>query len=249
MKAQVISLKSDAVRRKKISNLLTSCAYDFEFYEAIEPANSFDYSQELNIPISNSSIGPGEIACALSHSYNLRSFKESGYIFILEDDVIPLIENPFKHDYPADLKDGEILLLALTIKHEWIAYRKQKNKLGIKCLLLDIFSIPMLRGACAYIVNSNTAKAMINVQNHNIVVADSWKTFYSKKAISSFYYAELFLHPDDFTNSNLEAERAMSFPNKTLRRRALKRTAMIIFKTIRFLTGAKYISLPRKLYK
>jgi GR25 family glycosyltransferase involved in LPS biosynthesis len=239
MTATIVSLEKDFKRRDEVSKKLDKFNYKYNFFKAVEPKISENYIKTLNINSINS-LSPGEIGCALSHAFNYANL-ESRYLMMLEDDVTPLLENPFTNKFPNDLKDGEILFLGVSAKDEWLAYKSKVTKLGINCVELDKLSIPFLRGTCAYILTKNTAMEILELQKEQLNVADAWKYFYSKNIVKTFYYSEYFSHPKDFASSNIEAERSKNFSNEKILRKILKNVIFVSYKIIRFLTRSKYI--------
>ncbi|MES2719729.1 MAG: glycosyltransferase family 25 protein [Pseudomonadota bacterium] len=242
MKAVIVSLKKDIIRRTSIENKLKNFDYKFSIFDAIDKSSSSTAAAALGVRHIPKHMTPGEIGCALSH-LSLYERNTDEHLLVLEDDVVPLTENPFDQEslLPA-LRDGEVLILGVITKREWLGYRKTVKRLGIECMQLDYCSTLMLRGAFAYIVNARTAQSLAKLQKESLSVADAWSYFKKCQVLNSFILAEIFEHPvTTTTQSNLETERQL----KKLKFRALRRLARIValhtLRTLRVLFGAKNV--------
>lgn len=241
MKANIISLKKDVIRRDAIVSRLSDLTYDYTVYDAIDYEASSGAISRLGIELVSKEMTPGEVGCALSHLDIMVHATDSG-VFILEDDVVPLIENPFRNNSEVDLIDGEVLFLGVSIKKEWLAYDASVTRLGMTCLRLDGLSIPMIRGACAYVMNKNTAMRIAQSQRKQLKVADAWKVFYRQGVVNRFLYAEVFVHPEvSLEQSNIETERSHRLARQSLARRFMKACVWSGFSLVRRITGSKMV--------
>lgn len=241
MKANIISLEKDTHRRTRLKELLKQTGYEYEIFCAIDKKSSQTAMKDLGTNEVSHNLTPGEIGCALSH-LSLYENPSSDHIMILEDDVTPTSINPFSEDLSPPLNDGEVLLLGITTKREWLGYRRKEKRLGIDCMQLDAPSIPMLRGACAYVINKNTARAISALQKRKLSVADAWANFYKNRAVTRFLLAEHFEHPvASHEQSNLEEERQQFAPNRSTARKIIKKLTFNALKIYRTMTGGKNV--------
>ena len=89
MRSFVISLQHAAERRKHIVNEFGNQGVGFEFFDAITPEQNLVQAQNLGINLTNTVLGPGEVACLLSHVsvWQHAITQQIPYVTIFEDDV------------------------------------------------------------------------------------------------------------------------------------------------------------------
>jgi len=247
---KIISLPKD---RERLSRLTAALDARKLFYSVIrgwpgeEAALSLEY---FGVQSLRPGMSPGEIGCAFSHLDAYRA-SASEVTFVLEDDVVPNEVIP-KLERIAELtRPGDVFLLGVSTKKEYLAGEAKQNG-NLKFHKLDLFSIYMLRGACAYAIHSATAERITEVQRRRLYPADAWWRFVRKGAVSRILLLDAFTHPViTLADSNLEGERERqrnSTPLKWRVRRLLKPVATQFSHGIRSILGHElvYPSVDRK---
>lgn len=89
MKNFIISLATASDRRQHIKNEFSKQGIDFEFFDAVTPAQIDELSQKFDINIKDASLTKGELGCLFSHiSLWQKMIDENlAYMTIFEDDV------------------------------------------------------------------------------------------------------------------------------------------------------------------
>lgn len=243
----VVSLAKDQKRRQSLMPNLEARGYEAQVFDAVGPDSLPQALTRLEVRKKKKGLTMGEIGCALSHSSIYSSISDDcNYVLILEDDVIPLRNNDLRFGSAGEIEQGELMLLGVSSKKEWLAAKRSKKeirKLGVDWVQLDIFSIFFLRGACSYLLSYDTAKDILAVQRNELQVADAWWHFFKKGAIKKVFYSEFFKHPEvTASQSNLEGSRMsgrrMYFPKF---RKVFKASIFWTLFVVRGFLGSKYI--------
>tara|TARA_R110000851_G_scaffold135045_1_gene270419 strand:- start:7787 stop:8566 length:780 start_codon:yes stop_codon:yes gene_type:complete len=244
---KVVSLKKDQKRRESLMPSLEARGFEAKVFDAIGKENLDTALSRLEVKCKRKGLTVGEIGCALSHSSIYDGVPDDcNYILILEDDVIPLRDNDLRFGLGGDVERGELMLLGVSSKGEWLAAKRSKEKirkLGVEWVQLDIFSIFFLRGTCSYLISRDTAKDILAVQRNELQVADAWWHFFKRRAIKKVFYSEFFKHPEvNASQSNLEESR-MSGRRMHSRylRKAFKVLVFWSLFSVRGFLGSKYI--------
>ena len=89
MKKLIISLENAHDRRQHIKEQFDSNHIPYEFFDAVNATQNDTVAKKLNIPIINTRLGKGEIACLLSHAsiWQLAVDNSYPYVCVFEDDV------------------------------------------------------------------------------------------------------------------------------------------------------------------
>ncbi|OOR87897.1 hypothetical protein B0181_09355 [Moraxella caviae] len=89
MKNYVISLTTAAERRAHIAQEFGKQGVEFEFFDAITPAQNAEVAKHLGVDIDKANLSAGEISCLLSHLCLWQKMIDDDldYIAIFEDDV------------------------------------------------------------------------------------------------------------------------------------------------------------------
>lgn len=149
-KILVVSVPRFTDRHEKVKQALAGLSYDFFWgadklqlnYEESKENGTYDEVKAKKLQRQGKTLNLGEIACSLSHRYLYAAMIENGWkkVLILEDDVLPLIEN--MNQLPAALKelpdDWELVYLGY-LKHERVTAR-----LKMKQFFYHIASLPGL---------------------------------------------------------------------------------------------------------
>ncbi|NWK72818.1 glycosyltransferase family 25 protein [Acinetobacter sp. SwsAc6] len=225
MKIYLISLKHDELRRSKLSVKFLKKYKDMQCIQAVNgkellAKNYFFYLHQFFSKF-NKIITPSELGCTLSHIKALEVFldTEEKYCLILEDDVVGsdsdilLLENIFSN----------IDLQGIFILRDQSNFGFEKYIFGRKLKFfyeIPEFSVKFIFGACSYVVDRETAKALVDYHSKTLDIADLWYKI-NKKINKKIYYYPLFIHPEDLSDSNIEEERSKFFNNKIFVKRLL----------------------------
>ena len=206
MKIYVISLIKDSDRR----NLLKEGF--IQYYDTFDHSDAKNYlSKEAKFKKNKIPMTLSEIACALSHLKVLSKIvlDKSNFALILEDDVI---------GEDADIERIKDMYLSLPKDSVLIAgglegLRSLKNLYGT---LIDeqnkLYKIPnlyyrYLSRACCYVLSSESASKILQVQEAGLDRADQWD--HLLKSCSNVYFSPILRHPLTLENSHIEKERKL----------------------------------------
>lgn len=228
---QILSLAKDSSRREALEPQLQRYGYEYDYFWGFDAVQARTELAELRVTGCRNGLTPNEAACAIGHLAMYRSERQGGLNLILEDDAIPLDVQglPPPGTIASHLRDGEVLIMGVTSKRQYLAGRPAPH-LHPQAVRLDVFSIYMLRGTVAYAFNSATAEAITKLQTKKLMHADAWWHFLRKGAIRKIYFLEYFCHPEvTERNSNIESQRRID-------RNVLHRFAIRSLRT--FIVGA-----------
>lgn len=243
----VVSLEKDQKRREILMPNLEARGFEAQVFDAVGQDGLSQALSRLEVKNKREGLTVGEVGCALSHSSIYDGIPDHcDYVLILEDDVIPLRDNDLRFGFGGEIERGELMLLGVSSKREWLAAKRSKEeirKLGVDWVQLDIFSIFFLRGTFSYLLSRDTAKDILAVQRNELQVADAWWHFFKKGAIKKVFYSEFFKHPE-VTNSQSNLEGSRMSGRKMHRSKFRKVFKASIFWTlfvVRGFLGSKYI--------
>ena len=210
----MISLKRDHDRREFIQKQFP------RYYSEIKTIEAVDAQNESNHPLINNFMHPckndkrrpltqGEKCCAISHLLALEEFLQTGQerCIIIEDDIIGCDED---FDTTINIVKSVQNLKGLIILGGQQGLKNSKYLAGAKTHYCNIWKVDYLAKrftlrTCCYSVDRSTAKQIIHLQNKCLTRADNWLRLLDKSA--DILYADIFQHPTDLIQSNLEKER------------------------------------------
>lgn len=213
MKIYYISLEKDYNRRDDLLKYFPKNFSDMCWIKGVDGSklSAQDYFNYTNkyLSIHNRIITPGELGCALSHLEALEDFIKTNeeYAIILEDDIVG-----------SDDGIEEICSIVNSLSIDGVlicggqtSNRNNKYQLGRKTkidvvLELSKFSYQYIFGTCCYSLNRVTAKYILESHQEYIKIADNWNLLMNNYH-GGIYYTDLFYHPDDRSNSNLQKDR------------------------------------------
>lgn len=173
MKNFVISLESATERRQHIDNEFDKHNVNFEFFNALTPHTTEDYTKTLELNLDSASLTSGELACMISHVMLWKKAIDENipYITIFEDDVY------LGQDAESLLNSSEWInpdwniikieafakkSLLSTAKHNVLSYKRQISQLKGKNL-----------GAAGYILSVKGAKLLSDyISTHRLQPVD-----------------------------------------------------------------------------
>ncbi|QCD52081.1 glycosyltransferase family 25 protein [Campylobacter sp. RM16192] len=232
----LISLKKDDARRETLKNRFAS--YDkFNIIDAIDgrvmsAKEYFGYALR-SFKAYNRLLSPGEIGCSLSHMSAYEEFLNSGakFALIFEDDVIgddEGIKNAFEL---ADKIDKNSILICGCqdgLEGRFSAFGK---RLEDDFYLVSKHSYVSIYRAAAYIVTRDSAKALLETHKRAICTADLWSYLLTSNKLN-MYFSDIFAHPIDLSDSNINAERD--------ERGYAKINLKALFKSFKYILATRY---------
>lgn len=209
----MISLKRDHARKKLMQKQFPEYYPKIQIIEAVDAQAKSNHSLINNFmhPCKNDKRRPltqGEKCCAISHLLALEEFLKTDQerCIIIEDDIIGC---------DADFDTAISITKSIQTKGLVIFGGQQGLKnarflCGMSTSVNKLWCIPNLSKnfitrACCYSLDRTTAISILNSQKNCLTRADNWQTLISKK--TSIFYANIFEHPKDYIQSNLEEER------------------------------------------
>jgi glycosyl transferase family 25 len=112
-KILVVSVPRFTDRHERLKQSLDGMSFDFFWgadklkldYEAAKANGTYDEQKAKKLQRQGKALNLGEIACSLSHRNVYAAMIENGWekILILEDDVLPIVEN--MHALPAAMEE------------------------------------------------------------------------------------------------------------------------------------------------
>jgi glycosyl transferase, family 25 len=141
----VVSVPRFTDRHERLKQNLDGLRYDFFWgadklqlnYEEAKTNGTYDEQMAKKLQRQGKALNLGEIACSLSHRNVYAAMIENGWkkILIMEDDVLPIIEN--MHDLPAAIqelpKNWELVYLGY-LKHEKVTTALKAKQIIYKIL-------------------------------------------------------------------------------------------------------------------
>ncbi|MDY6459282.1 glycosyltransferase family 25 protein [Acinetobacter faecalis] len=218
MNVYVISLDQDIKRREELLKKFPKTYPKMQWVKAVNGKSLcakeyFGYVQKY-FNKNNKIITPSEVGCTLSHMKALNFFLESSelYALILEDDV-----------RGCDLDVEKLIKKFSCKKSKGIYLLRDQNGFGFEKYIFgkkisDYYKIPKLSinfmfGSCAYIIDRESAKMILDYHSKDIQLTDAWLKIIESTKIN-FYYSPVFIHPEDLSVSHIENERAHFYTNE-----------------------------------
>lgn len=212
MKIYMISLTRDLIRREQMKKRFPRYYSQFHIIDAIDAKDEKNTTliQLYDKPCNQDKRKPltqGEKCCAISHLLALEYFLQSGYerCIIIEDDIIGT-DTDF---------DVAIALMQKAKPDGLVVLGGQQGLKNSKYLvgsrIFDRFwQVPKVSSifitrACCYSVETKSAHLILQEQKSCLTRSDFWAKYKRKITI---YYSDIFIHPIDLSDSNLEKERS-----------------------------------------
>lgn len=212
LKIYLISLEQDHKRRLDLAERFHQTYLKMQWIKAVngKELSSKEYFSYVRQYFKNHQkiITPSEVGCTLSHIKALETFLETDdeYCLILEDDVRGQdqdIEKLIKFFSNTSLKGIFLLRDQNNFGfNKYIFGRKIFNFYEI-----PRFSIQFMFGSCAYIIDRESAGAVLEHHKKSFEITDAWLRIV-QGAKAKFYYSPVFIHPEDLSHSHIENERA-----------------------------------------
>jgi len=236
----LVSLKSDYIRREKIAINFPSNFKKIIHFEAINgkmlTVSSFFSYSSIAYQSHNKFLTPGEVGCTLSHLGVLNKFLETNeeYCLVLEDDIIGNDNHLFQIEKIIDNID---LNGVINFRNQ-NGFGFEKFILGKEMSIKGLYQIPrfsakFILGTCAYCIDRNSAKKIIDFHEKYFNVADCWGDILRLSDIN-LYYFPLINHPEDDFSSNIEQERSLFYKKKGFFSRNVNRFIFMYFIKIYF---------------
>lgn len=214
----VISLKSDEARRQKLKERFKNYG-EFKLVEATDgramSAKEY-YGYALpSLEAYGRLLSPSEIGCSLSHMRAYEEFLKSDarLALILEDDVIG-DESGVKKAFEtaAKMDAGSALVCGAQdgLEGRFSAFGK---KLDEDFWLVSKRSYGTIYRAAAYVLDRRAAEKILQTHKKALCVADFWQILLLKNGLK-MYFSDIFAHPLDLSDSNIQAERVQRARDK-----------------------------------
>ena len=238
-KILVVSVPRFTERHKAVQQHLQGLPFDFFWgadklqlnYGEAKASGDYDEGKAIQLQRQGKSLNLGEIACSLSHRNLYATIIEQGWkrVLILEDDVVPLIENmDALPDAVKELPDGWVLVYLGYLKHEEItaglkakqnfykilsAFGLMKWSYKMICNLLPkAYSIHLRKAGfhdCthAYAVTLEGAKKLLAAQTPVVYRADDLlSSTIMKGDLNAFVTVPKFFDQEIFHNTAIASE-------------------------------------------
>jgi glycosyl transferase family 25 len=206
----VVSLRADEHRRMALADRLGSSAERLIFVPAVDLRQGAP-TLTLDGPTSLSQAGMtgAEMGCALSHIAVMKIFLQQTHpcCIVLEDDVVGTavdIENASR--IAARLPAGAIAILGgqQGLKNRRFLFGRQSEIPGV-------WSVPQvcrrfIARTCCYALTRSVAEMILERQIRDMTRADNWYRLLAGSI--SIYFANIFAHPVDRTQSHIERARS-----------------------------------------
>lgn len=218
MKIYMISLKRDIERREQMQKKFPRYYPKFHIIDAVDAKDesSAEIIQKYDKPCPHDKRRPltkGEKCCAISHLLALEDFLQSGdeRCIIIEDDIFGNDRDFDEAIYLTQQTKSEDLVIlggqqGLKNSSYLFGYKLKDNFWSVSKL-----SSEFITRACCYAISRDAANIILQVQYACLTRSDFWAKY--EKEID-IYYSNIFFHPVDLTNSNLEEFRKKSFLQK-----------------------------------
>lgn len=161
---------------------------------------------------------PGEVGCSLSHIEVMKKIlaQDSPFALVLEDDIIGddnTIETAFELASNA-VKDKDFCLLCGSAGNMRMSASNADMKPAVHLQTTFYKVHPQdyryLWHTCSYVVTRGVAQQVLDKQSDFMSLADDWNYLLKAPTLFPLYYAYLFDHPDDRTESLIESARKRS---------------------------------------
>lgn len=215
MNIYLVSLKNDVKRREELKNRFPKYYDSFKIIDAVDgrELSAKEYFQKTAhfVKYYNRMMSPSELGCSLSHINILKEFVVShqNVALLLEDDVIG-----------TDKDIDNIITISKKINENTLLICGSQDGLGsveylcgIETDISDVwdladFSYEYVMRTASYLVTKSSAKAILDYQNKEIMLADNWDKFFVDTPIK-IYFTNVFSHPVELGNSHIEADRVI----------------------------------------
>ncbi len=214
----VISLQKDEWRRDRLRE-------NFKSYDEFEMIDAFDAKnlsatkyyeilldsllKSINMPaVETILLSPTEMACAISHTCAYERFLDSGAKFglIFEDDIVGN-DDDIKRAFELCEKISEDSIFVCGAQDGLSSrFRAFGKRLNNDLFLISPYSYASIYRGAAYIVTRQSAKALLDFHKSGLYVVDRWATLLNNVNLK-MYFSNIFTHPVDIQNSNLQAQR------------------------------------------
>lgn len=209
----VINLDKDIEKRNTFKKEFEKIIPKFKFINAVngKSLSAFEYFLHVKKSKGRASkklITPSELGCFLSHKSAINSFLKSPkkYLLILEDDVFTKKTLTPLNQLLLDEDRVYILGGQNGMQRPRIFTPFLKSDTPIK--IPKIFNSFIYR-TCCYAINKNVARKIAKIYEENVFLADDWGSIIKYSKIDGISYIDIFEHPLDLKNSNIEHERLM----------------------------------------
>lgn len=232
----LISLKKDEARRETLKKRFES--YDeFNLIDAIDGRimNAKEYfSYALaSFKAYGRFLSPAEVGCTLSHMKAYEEFlaSEAKFALIFEDDVIG-DDNGIKKafDLARKIDENSILICGCQdgLAGRFSAFGK---RLEDGFYLVSKRSHVSIYRAAAYIVTKNSAEALLETHKRAVCTTDLWSYLLDSNGLK-MYFSDIFAHPLDLSDSNINAERD--------ERGYAKLNSKALFRSFKYILATRY---------
>ncbi|MBA0165890.1 MULTISPECIES: glycosyltransferase family 25 protein [Pectobacterium] len=208
MKAFVVNLERDKIKRNKVESECRKAGLDYEIFNAVD--GRVLGKNEIDAKVHHVSIkylSKGEIGCSLSHQKIYKKILDDNidYALILEDDVeiSNSIGNFLDLFSKSDKKNqGDVFLLYPS----GVKIINKKIKISKDFVFYEAYNSSCTHG---YIISKKGAKKLANINDPVILPADAWLWFYQISLLKVYSLECDLVHAYDTekTFSSIEAER------------------------------------------
>jgi len=239
----LVSLQDDVQRREELKKRFPKYYDSFKIIDAVDgrKLSAKEYFQKTAhyVKKSNKMMSPSELGCSLSHMNALTDFlsTDEQFALILEDDIIGTDVDIDKIiNISKKLEKNALLHCGCQNGLSLVEYLYGKKVLEDDVWELSEFSYKYIMRTASYLVTKNSAKAILDYQQREIVLADNWYKFFTNTLIK-IYFTHIFTHPTELENSHIEAERIFyNGKEKTFFQKLFsKKVFMYIFRKLKIL--------------
>lgn len=208
----LVSLEQDVARREALEKRFPKYYSEFIHIKAVDgrklPAKEY-YDATLNFFHKHKRpMSPAELGCTLSHIKALESFLSTSapFALILEDDVLGNDTNLEQLEGKINQLEESSLLLCGGQEGLNLRYQLGKADNTTETYKVAKFSYAFIFRTCCYVVSRKSARQILAYHNQGITLADKWNEFF-KNTSMKIYYTSILKHPEDLTESHIEADR------------------------------------------
>ena len=190
MKIFVINLKNSVNRRQLMERQLRQLGLEFEFVEAIE-GQALSRQQQTELCDLNALnkhpdwLTPGAVGCALSHRLAWSRIASEGLksALVMEDDLLLPDRLPAILTQIEMLYDGDELIMLYWLSNVVQNFRRQSTILIDSQYDLAVTTNPhSLLSSVMYLIGSEVAARMVNLNQPIRVTADHWACHFDGQA-------------------------------------------------------------------
>lgn len=215
MEIYLVSLKDDVKRREELKKRFPKYYDSFKVIDAVDgrKLSAKEYFQKTAhfVKYYNRMMSPSELGCSLSHFNIFADFLSSSeeFALVLEDDVIGTDNDIDKIIKISKLlNENALLICGCQDGLGSVDFLYGKKNLNEQFWELSNFSYEYVLRTASYLVTKNSAKAILDYQNKEIMLADNWDKFFVNTPIK-IYFTDIFAHPVELGNSHIEADRVI----------------------------------------